>query len=233
MSDIIPELSDFGGIVRLFPLPNLVLFPHLLQGLHIFEPRYREMTADALADNRLLAMVLLRNGWEAGYEGRPAVHEVACVGKIVMDQCLPDGRYNLQLRGLSRARILGEIEDDKPYRSAQVELLPDVELPSAGAEKKLRRQLRALIKVWSEGREQTQEMFTRLLKSDLELGVIGDVLSYALSVPTEFKQQLLAIPEVETRLRLLVEHLEQHQPEKLPMPQPVEKRPYPPDFSAN
>ncbi len=56
--------DDFSGRVRLFPLPNLVLFPHVVQPLHMFEPRYCEMLQDALAGDRLLAMVLLEQGWE-------------------------------------------------------------------------------------------------------------------------------------------------------------------------
>ena len=70
-------LEDFGGTARLFPLPNLVFFPHALQPLHIFEPRYRQMTADALAGDKLIALVLLQSGWENQYEQKPTVHSVA------------------------------------------------------------------------------------------------------------------------------------------------------------
>ena len=52
-------LRDFSGTAKLFPLPNLVLFPHVIQGLHVFEPRYRQMTADALAGDGLIAIVML------------------------------------------------------------------------------------------------------------------------------------------------------------------------------
>src|SRR3712207_569670 len=105
MSDDLPALDKFAGIARLFPLPNLVLFPSVIQPLHIFEPRYRQMTADALAGDRLLAIVLLRPGWEEEYEGRPAVYPVACLGHIAAHQRLEDGRSNLLLRGLRRIRI--------------------------------------------------------------------------------------------------------------------------------
>src|SRR5574339_310094 len=88
---------DFEGTARLFPLPNLVLFPHVVQPLHVFEPRYRQMTVDALAGDRLIALVLLKPGWEAEYEGRPGIYPVACLGRLVADQKLPDGRYNLHL----------------------------------------------------------------------------------------------------------------------------------------
>src|SRR5437763_9199059 len=100
------------SVARLFPLPNVVLFPHVMLPLHIFEPRYRQMTADALAGDRLLALVLLRPGWEADYEGRPLLHAMACLGKIVADQRLPDGRYNLLLRGLCRGRLVNEMSSN-------------------------------------------------------------------------------------------------------------------------
>ena len=89
MSEDTSPLANFAGVARLFPLPNLVFFPHVMQPLHIFEPRYRQMTADALAGDRLIALTLLQPGWEDQYEGRPAVHPVACLGRVVADQLLP------------------------------------------------------------------------------------------------------------------------------------------------
>ena len=76
MSDDLSPLTHFAGTARLFPLPNLVLFPHVMQPLHVFEPRYRQMTADALTGDRLIGLVLLKPGWEADYEGKPAVPDV-------------------------------------------------------------------------------------------------------------------------------------------------------------
>ena len=98
MSDLLP----------LFPLPNVVLFPNVFLPLHIFEPRYREMVADALAGDRMIGMVLLRPGWEHDYDGRPPVYPIGCSGVITHVERLPDGRYNIVLRGLERFRILEE-----------------------------------------------------------------------------------------------------------------------------
>src|SRR6476619_1113100 len=95
--------------VRLFPLPNLVFFPHVMQPLHIFEPRYRQMTTDALAGDRFIAMVLPLPGWEKDYAGAPALHPIGCIGKITADQVLDDGRFNLLLRGLARVKIVSEV----------------------------------------------------------------------------------------------------------------------------
>src|SRR5512138_2484886 len=94
--------------IPLFPLPNVVLFPNVCLPLHIFEPRYREMTADALAGDRIIGMVLLRPGWEGNYEGRPPIYEVGCAGLITHAENLDDGRYNLVLRGMEKFRVLRE-----------------------------------------------------------------------------------------------------------------------------
>src|SRR3954464_9067572 len=112
MSDLLP----------LFPLPNVVLFPNVFLPLHIFEPRYREMVADALAGDRMLGMVLLRPGWEHTYEGRPAVYPIGCSGVITHFEKLPDGRYNIVLRGLDRFRIIDE-DHSFAYRRGIVEML--------------------------------------------------------------------------------------------------------------
>src|SRR3954471_21363862 len=106
MSDT--SLNPDRGVIRLFPLPNLVLFPGAMQPLHIFEPRYRQMTVDALAGDRLIGMALPRPGWENDYVGKPAIHPVVCVGRILAEQRLADGRFNILLRGLRRARVVEE-----------------------------------------------------------------------------------------------------------------------------
>src|SRR5262249_47808902 len=85
-------LAGFNGLARRFPLPNLVLFPHVVQGLHIFEPRYRQLMTDALATDRTISIVLLRPGWEEEYDEKPAIEPVACLGRIVWHEKMSDGR---------------------------------------------------------------------------------------------------------------------------------------------
>jgi uncharacterized protein len=114
MSDLLP----------IFPLPNVVLFPGVFLPLHIFEPRYRDMVADALASDRMIGMVLLRPGWRHEYEGRPPIYPVGCSGVITHVETLPDGRYNIVLRGVERFRILEE-DDGRSYRRAIVEPAPE------------------------------------------------------------------------------------------------------------
>lgn len=111
----------------LFPLPAVVLFPNVFLPLHIFEARYRQMVREALDGDRMIGMALLRPGFEADYEGRPAVYDVGCAGVITHAETLPDGRFNIVLRGLDRFRIDGEAAPDGRtlYRTARVTALDD------------------------------------------------------------------------------------------------------------
>ena len=111
--------------IPIFPLPTVVLFPNVFLPLHIFEPRYREMVGEALSGDRLIGMTLLRPGWQDDYEGRPPVYQTGCAGLITHADRLPEGRFNIVLRGLSRFRIAAE-ETGRAFRVASVESLPDL-----------------------------------------------------------------------------------------------------------
>ena len=131
--------------IPIFPLPNVVLFPHVFLPLHIFEPRYRAMVADALEGDRLIGMVLLRPGWESDYEKRPPVYPIGCAGVITNHERLADGRYNIVLRGLDKFRIIEEAPG-RPYRLAQIEsLLEDVGDSERAAIRDARRRLETLL----------------------------------------------------------------------------------------
>ena len=110
--------------IPLFPLPNVVLFPNVFLPLHIFEPRYRQMVADALQGDRIIAMALLRPGYEAKYEGRPPIYDVGCAGVITHSHPFPDGRYDIVLRGIEKIRITSE-DQSRPYRIGHVESISE------------------------------------------------------------------------------------------------------------
>lgn len=221
-------LDTFSGTARLFPLPNLVLFPNVVQVLQIFEPRYREMTADALAGDRLIAMALLKPHTEAEYEGNPPIHPMACLGRIVADQRLDDGRYLLLLRGLARARVQEEVQTSKPYRVARVDLVPDeMNMPVAEA-RDIRRRLAELILPRVTGPAAAEKQMRELFEGEMPLGALCDCLSYHVELPLPRKQQLLEEADVAVRARLLLDDLVQLLP-----PLPASDRKFPPDFSLN
>jgi len=111
--------------IPLFPLPETSLFPNVSRPFLIFEPRYREMVADALEGDRIIGMVRLRPGFEKDYEGRPPIYEVGCAGTIEEYELLPDGRYVILLRGLTTFRVLSE-DQRKAYRLARIEAIPEL-----------------------------------------------------------------------------------------------------------
>jgi Lon protease-like protein len=230
MSEDSGALDHFGGTARLFPLPNLVMFPQVMQPLHIFEPRYRQMTAEALDSDRLMAVVLLRPGWEANYAGQPDLYPVACLGRIVAEQRLDDGRFNILLRGLGRIRLLEEIPTDKPYRSARVEILSDTRVPPAEVDRRLRRQLARRVPAWFEGQDTVLGQFRKLLKSNQPLGVLCDILAFALPLDVEKKQFLLEVQDVELRARQLLHEMDTSKPNP---DQAADQRKFPPEFSQN
>jgi Lon protease-like protein len=121
MSAVYPD-GEFE--LPLFPLPNLVFFPSTRLPLHIFEPRYRQMVADALESDQRFGIVLLRPGWQDDYYGAPAVHQLGTLGTIEQAVPLDDGRYNILVRGDVRVRILAE-ENRAPYRMARVVAQPE------------------------------------------------------------------------------------------------------------
>src|SRR5476651_2067777 len=103
MERLSDSVEDEVLTVPLFPLPNVVLFPRAVLPLHIFEERYKAMTADTLRGDGRIAMALLKPGWEKCYYQRPAIDPVVCVGTILSHEKLPDGTYNFLLQGAIRA----------------------------------------------------------------------------------------------------------------------------------
>jgi Lon protease-like protein len=200
--------GDFSGKVRLFPLPNLVLFPHVMQPLHIFEARYRELLEDALAGDQLIAMAVLSSGWEKNYEGRPALYSMACLGRVTTHFRLADGTYNVLVLGLQRVRVLREMESNRRFREAEVELCED-QYPAypMAHRKELQRKLHDALLTVLPMLPEAQEQLDQILGNDVPLGILTDVISYMLDIDLARKQLLLTELDVYRRAELLLAHL--------------------------
>lgn len=187
-----PPLPDS---VPLFPLPDITLFPGVPQPLHIFEPRYREMVAAALAGDSVIAMVMLRPGWEGNYEGNPPVHELGGVGIIESVQRLSDGRYNLVLRGTAKIRIQGE-ETSRPYRVARVEPVPE----RLSDEERVR-----LSRIRADLEDRVRERLPELeIPSDLSDEVFVNTLCQFLPMEPADRQDLLRADDALARVEALM-----------------------------
>jgi hypothetical protein len=191
------------GTIPIFPLPNVVLFPNVFLPLHVFEPRYRAMVADALAGDRIIGMVLLQPGYEANYEGRPPVFPIGCGGVITHADPLADGRYNIVLRGLERFRIIGE-DHDKAYRLAQIDVLPeDVPSDHRGELRRHRHRLEALLAAAMERGGSEPRFPPAVADEDL----VNALAQYIELEPLE-RQALLEREGVLARCRALIDLLE-------------------------
>lgn len=111
--------------LKVFPLPSVVLLPGTAAPLHIFEPRYRAMVKDAIESDGLFAMAQVMPGQESLIGGKPQLEEMLCVGLITMNEALEDGRYNLVLVGVARARLRHEHATTHLYREVEAELIED------------------------------------------------------------------------------------------------------------
>lgn len=106
--------------LSIFPLPGAILFPGMQLPLHIFEPRYRALVGDALVRDRRIAMIQPQRP----VEGAP-LYEVGCLGRIGEIEAMDDGRYNLILEGVSRFRLLRELDVATAFRQVEGELIED------------------------------------------------------------------------------------------------------------
>jgi uncharacterized protein len=189
--------------IPIFPLPNAVLFPNVFLPLHIFEPRYREMVADALQGDRIIGMVLLRPGWEPDYDGRPAIYPIGCAGVITNAERLPDGRFNIVLRGMEKFRVMGE-DESRSYRLAHVDSIVEGNHDEERAEMQVaRRRLESLLVPHPEGRGAEPRFPPSMPDEDL----VNALAQYLELEPVE-KQALLEREGLLARCRSLIELLE-------------------------
>jgi ATP-dependent Lon protease len=232
--------NDFSGEVRLFPLPNLVLFPGCVQPLHIFESRYCEMLEDAMQDDRLIALATLQPGYEADYYGRPPIAAHVCVGRVVMHEPAPEETYNLILIGARRAIIEHEITPVRSFRRATVEILNDCTVTEANeTARRLGAELAERFVAFAKSAEKLAINFGA---GKITLSSLTDVVAFHFPLEQELKLQLLAEIDPIQRAHVLLGALDLLTPNSVAAPadsrpaQPSSagRRPaFPPPFGDN
>ena len=223
------DLRDFSGTCRLFPLPGVVMFPHAVLPLHVFEPRYRQMTEDALANDRLIAIVQVSPGADWQGSDEPAIEAIACLGKILKSERLPDGRFNFLLQGRKRIRIIRELNSTTLYRQAQVEILEDIEPLLTTEKADLIAIYRDVISRISTG---IDAEFDAMLNRNPPLGVVTDLVAQSLGLPPGLKQALLEDCRTDRRAEGLLSILRQVSL-RLDDTDRRDSHPFPPPFSVN
>jgi Lon protease-like protein len=228
--DLSFDRSKFSGHAPIFPLPSIVLLPGALLPLHIFEPRYRAMVKDALEGEKLIAMALLKSGWQPDYEGAPAVETEVGLGRIVAHALLEDGRSNMVLAGLRRATIVRE-DLSRPYRMAELEVHEDdLSRKATDEEAALRETTLARLREVPHELARDHVRLKVVQQIDVPLGVVLDLAADALELGVRDKQALLAEPRVVPRAKLLLDTIDRRLDERRRV---RGGRPWPPEPGRN
>lgn len=198
------ESNPFSA-VPLFPLPGVVLFPRAVLPLHIYEERYKAMTAAALCGDRQIAMALLCPGWERDYYQRPAIEPVVCIGTILSHEKLPDGKYNFLLQGHTRAKLIREIEG-MPYRLASLEPIVETEVMETDLESERRRVAR-LFENGPLASISIAEQFRQIIAGPLPTSDVADLVAFNLVQDASLKLSLLADGDIRRRVARTIQAL--------------------------
>ena len=188
--------------LKIFPLPTAVLLPGAVLPLHIFEPRYRKMVTDALAGNRVIAMSMFEDGWEGEYEGRPPVRRICGVGRIHTDEQLPDGRFNIQLVGVTRAEILEELDEPEPYRVVRARFPHEAPPADPAAAESLRH---ALVSLCALLPKEPSKGLARASATLTDSGALADLCVAALATDPPVRQRTLEALDIAARLTLALD----------------------------
>jgi len=179
----------------------------VVQALHLFEPRYRALAEDALADDELITMAYIKPDWELADASQPEIAETVCVGKILSHTLLEDGRYNMFIVGTKRATIVTELDDSAPYRKAEVRILEDStshESDLAGLRDKIVNEFRALAAIRTSWNHEALDQF---LDDDLPTSHLIDMICYSCGATPEEQQKVLETIELGQRAEIVLELL--------------------------
>jgi len=204
--------STFTGTVRLFLLPELVMFPHVMQPLNISKQPYLDLLNDALDGDGMLALSVLPSGGKSDQAESPTILPYACLCKVVTHQQLSDGSYNVLLLGVHRLKIVEEAVGPRGFRTARVELMRDLidtenSVDSAG----LQTALTSCFEDNLPGDHPASFAVRDVLSTEVPLGMLTDLMSFALPLPLELKSNLFAESDIVARAWMLLDALQSPQ----------------------
>jgi uncharacterized protein len=209
-----PITINFARPIALFPLEAVSLLPQQVVPLHIFEPRYRQLVQHALDSTGLIAMAVFEGDeWRKNYHGRPKLREAVCVGHIVRHEALEDGRCNVLLQGVCRARIVDEFpaSEDRLYRKAMLEPLGDDDVGELSLDDTLSHARSQLTTMLADGPlanlSSASAVLEYLRSDDIPTHAILELANIALATDPALRYKLLAEPDAKQRAKMLLAEL--------------------------
>jgi len=184
-----------------FPLPGTVLFPGTAVPLHIFEPRYLAMVDACMADNAALAVVMQQPGGDAA-AARVPIYDVACGGRIVHAERLPQGRLNILVHGLSRLRLVHELPLIDGYRRF---MTSRIETTSDEVDDREMARLQSCVLSLRSSAAGRDDQLVEVLASTSDPVALTDILSAVLVSDPERRQLLLETQSLRKRVALLID----------------------------
>lgn len=198
---------NFSRAMPLFPLASVTLMPHAVLPVHIFEPRYRAMVTAALDGAGQIAMAVFDgSNWQEQYEGRPPIRSAVCVGQIMQHNKLEDGRYNIALQGVCRARVVRELSTEEagtPYRQVVLEAVGiDSDEDEQTTAERAKLTLMLTQTRLSDLRE-APAVLKHLADEDVPTSAILELLTFTMLPDPELRYKLLAEGDLLTRASII------------------------------
>ena len=200
-----PTAAALVGHIPVFPLQGAVLFPGVVLPLHIFEPRYRDMVADAVAAHRCLVVAMVQPGQAC--LSAPPLCDVGCLARIIHADQLPNGRYDILLQGLERVRLLEELPSARAYRCFRAATVarPDAR-DYLTAHQELARLQSCVLHLGAAAASSDQQL-VEVLRSTADPLDLADILAAVLVSDPQRQQRLLACNDLRQRLTDLMDRM--------------------------
>lgn len=191
-----------SDVIAVFPLPNVVFFPHTNLPLHIFEPRYCEMVKETVKNRQMIGMFLLQPGWQDDYYGNPPIFSIGCAGELTYVEDLPEGKFNIVLRGLNRVRALETVQEI-PYRKVRVHILPD---KVTAKESEIQAVKKSLLKNFAIFTKHVKNLDAPVIDESGLIQIVNQIAS-VLPLDLEEKRRLLELDDAYHRAVSIDDHL--------------------------
>ena len=188
-----------------FPLPDTVLFPGVVLPLHIFEQRYRDLVADAMATHRYMVVAMVKPDADAA--SAPPLCDVGCMAHIIHADKLGNGRYNILVQGSERVRLLEEVPSSRSYRCFRTEIIPRPGVQAVQAAHVELARLQSCVMSLRHAVADTDEDLVEVLRATSDPIALTDILSAVLVSEPARQQRLLATPELRHRLIHLMDSM--------------------------
>jgi len=211
MGDEVSIRVNFSRPLPIFPLDSVVLLPQQVMPLHIFEPRYRQMVGHALDESGQIVMATFRGkSWRSEYHGNPPIRPAVCIGQIVQHEKLGDGRFNILLQGVCRARVLDEIMPDEQHLYRRVTLEPmGLGIVAGDEPEDVRTWIDKSLESGELSRLTVADQVAEYVRNDeVPTDAALELVAFALLTETETRYRLLAEGDVNRRARIIRSELE-------------------------